>query len=723
MPQPRARALTLALTLGLTMITPMLHAATAATPAGAESPAATVTAANPLLKPSTLEFQYPHFDLIRDSHFGPALEAGMAEQQAEVQAIATQKDQPSFENTIVALEKSGQTLLRTANIFFNLTGAHTNPELERIQGEMAPKLAAHQDAIVLNSALFARIQALYAERDALNLDAESKRLLERYHTDFVRAGARLDEAQKTQLKALNADIATLQTQFSQNVLKEVNASALIVKNKKALAGLSDEEIATAAKAAEERGLKGQYVIPLLNTTGQPALASLTNRKTREALLQASMARGTQGGEFDNTAIIARLVKARAERAQLLGYPNHATYVLEDETAQTVERVNGLMSDMAPAAVRNAKQEAADMQKLVDAAKGGFKIGAADWALYSEKVRAERYAFDESQLRPYFELDRVLIDGVFYAAGQLYGLSFRERTDLPVYQEDVRVFDVLDADGSKLGIFIADLYARPSKRGGAWMNEYMGQSGLLGTHPVVGNHLNIPKPPKGEPTLLTFDEVTTLFHEFGHALHGLFSDVKYPRFAGTNVPRDFVEYPSQVNEMWAVWPQVLKNYAKHHKTGEPLPQALLDKVLAASKFNQGYATTEYLAAAMLDQAWHQISPDQAPAAKDVLKFEADALKAAGLDYAAVPPRYRSGYFSHVFAGGYSAGYYAYLWSEVLDAESVLWFKENGGLTRKNGDHFRATLLSRGGSDDAIVLFKNFRGREASVEPLLEKRGLK
>ena len=709
-------ALALAAALGLSG--PLAAAEPASAPAAKAQTAP--MAANPFFAPSTLPYKLPPFDKIGNEHFAPAFDQGMKEQLAEIDAIANDAEKPTFENTIVALDKSGQTLIRVQNVFFNLTSANTNEEMEKIQAAYAPKLAAHQDAIVLNGKLFARVKALYDQRDSLGLDAESRRLLERYHTDFVRAGANLSDADKDKLKAINAELASLSTQFSQNVLKETNADALIVDDVAQLEGLAQNEIAAAKEAAKARGLEGKYVIPLLNTSGQPSLSSLENRDVRAKLQALSVARGLKGSEFDNRPVIARTVKLRAERAKLLGYPSHAAYVLEDETAKTTEAVNKMMAGLAPAAVANAKKEAADMQAIVNKEEGGFQVAAHDWAYYAEKVRKQRFDFDEAQLKPYFEMESVLQNGVFHAANQLYGLSFKERKDLPVYQEDVRVFEVFDEGNKPLGLFLLDWYARGNKRGGAWMNEYVGQSGLFGTKPVVANHLNIPKPPKGEPTLLTFDEVTTAFHEFGHALHGLFSDVKYPRFAGTNVPRDFVEYPSQVNEMWATWPTVLKNYAKHYQTGAPMPQELLDKVLATQQFNQGFATTEYLAAAMLDQRWHQLAPEQVPT--DVDGFEAKALKDAGVDYAPVPPRYRSGYFSHIFAGGYSAGYYAYLWSEVLDADSVEWFRENGGLKRENGDHFRKTLLSKGGSEDAMKLFADFRGRAPQIQPLLERRGL-
>ena len=678
------------------------------------------TAANPFLTESTLPYHLPPFDLIKDEHFQPALEQGMAAEQKEAEAIANQKEKPTFENTIVALEKMGQLFDRARRVFSNFTGANTNPVLQKIEKEMAPRFSAHSDAIHLNGPLFARIETLYNDREKSGLDAESKWLLERYYKDFVRAGAKLSEPDKTRLKAINAELATMQTNFEQNVLKEKNAGSIVVSDRAELAGLSDNEIAAAAAAAKADGKEGKFVIRLLNTSGQPPLTSLQNRPLREKIMQASLARNSHGGEWDNKGVVSRIAKLRAERATLLGYANHAAYQLEDQTAKDVPTVNKLLADLAPAAVANAKREGADMQAIIDQEKGGFQLAAWDWDFYSEKVRKARFAFDESQLKPYFELNHVITDGVFYAAGKLYGLTFKERKDLPVYLPDVRIWEVFDADGKPLALFIGDYYARPSKRGGAWMNQYVPQSGLLGTKPVVANHLNIPKPPPGEPTLLTYDEVRTAFHEFGHALHGMFSNVKYPRFGGTSVPRDFVEYPSQVNEMWATWPEILKNYAKHYKTGEPMPAELLDKMQAAEKFNQGFKTTEYLAASILDQSWHQLKPEQVPT--DTVAFEAEALKKAGVDYPPVPPRYRSPYFSHAFAGGYSAGYYSYIWSEVLDADSVEWFKQHGGLKRENGDHFRETLLSRGGSDEAMKLFRNFTGGEPDVAPLLKRRGL-
>ncbi len=675
---------------------------------------------NPLLKESTLPYHLPPFDQIKDQHFVPAMEAGMRDQLKEVDAVANNPEKPTFENTVVALERTGRSLDRAERTFSNLNACNTNPALQKIDKEMAPKLSAHRDAIHLNGKLFARIQQLYDNRDTLGLDSESAYLLERYYKDFVRAGAKLSDSDKEKLKKINVELATLQTQFEQNVLKEKNASSIVVDRKEDLAGLSDNQMASVTAAAKAEHKEGKFVIQLQNTTGQPLLGSLQNRQLRERIMRTSLARNSKGGEFDTRRVVLRTSQLRAEKAKLLGYANWAAYQLEDQTAHDVPTVNKLLGDLAPPAVANAKREAADIQKIGDQENGRSQVAAWDWDFYSEKVRKARYAFDESELRPYYELNHVILDGVFFAAGKLYGLTFKERHDLPVYQPDVRVFEVYDRDGQPLALFLGDYYARPSKRGGAWMNAYVQQSGLFATKPVVANHLNIPKPPPGEPTLLTHDEVRTAFHEFGHALHGMFSNVKYPRFSGTSVPRDFVEYPSQVNEMWATWPEVLKNFAKHYQTGEPMPQALLDKVEAAEKFNQGYKTTEYLSASLLDQAWHQLNPSQIPT--DAIVFEKEALHKAGVDFPPVPPRYRSFYFSHAFAGGYSAGYYSYLWSEVLDADSVEWIKEHGGLKRENGDRFRETLLSRGGSADALSLFKNFTGRDPYIEPLLKRRGL-
>ena len=676
---------------------------------------------NPFYTESSLYMKYPKFDEIKNENYTPAFEKGMADHMAEIDAIAERADSPTLENTIIAMEKSGALLDRVATVFFALISANTNDEMEKIRSEMAPKLSAHSDQILLNGKLFHRVKTIYEQRDQLGLDAESKRLVEKYYTDFIRSGANLSNEEKESLKKINGEIAVLQTTFSQNVLKEVNALAVVVDSKDELDGLSDAAIEAAANEAKSRELDGKYVLTLRNTSGQPPMASLTNRALRERIHKTSLSRGSRDGDFDNRDILANVIKLRAERAQLMGYNNHAAYSLENQTAQTPKAVNERLSSLAPKAVANANKEATDLQKMIDAEDGSFKLASWDWDFYTEKVRADRYNFDASQLKPYFEMDNVLQNGVFYAATQLFGITFKERFDLPVYQEDIRVFQVFDEDGSVLALFIFDGYARSSKRGGAWMNAYVSQSKLKGNKPVIANHLNVVKPPKGEPTLMSFDEVITTFHEFGHALHGMFSDVNYPYFAGTSVPRDFVEYPSQVNEMWAIWPEVLKNYAVHHETGKPMPKELLDKVLATQKFNQGFSTTEYLAASLLDQALHQLSPDQVPTGEEIIAFEADALKTAGVAMDVIPPRYRSTYFSHII-GGYSAGYYSYIWSEVLDADTVEWFKENGGLKRENGDHFRKTLLSRGGSKDALKIFKDFRGAEPNIQPLLDRRGL-
>jgi peptidyl-dipeptidase Dcp len=700
-------------------------AATSAPGAAAGAPLAD----NPLMTRSTLPFQLPPFDKIRNEHFGPAIEAGMVAQKREIEAIASNKSAPTFANTIVALERSGQLLARASSVFYNLTSSNTNPELEALQADLAPKLSAHSDSIYLNPELFARVSQLHDQRAALDLDAEAQRLLDRYYINFVRAGAKLSDADKTRLRELNEKLSTLTTQFSQTVLKGVNASAVVFDDVKELEGLSDEQIATAAEAAKSRKLEGKWVIALLNTTGQPPLAQLKNRASRERIYKASLSRGW-GGEFDTTGLITQIAALRAERAALLGYPTHAAYVTEDETALTPQAVNKMLTQLAPAAVKNTRAEAAEIQKLIDAqakANGteSFKLAPWDWDFYAEQVRAAKYSYDEAQVRPYFEMNRVLVDGVLFAAHELYGINFKERKDLPVYQPDVRVFEVSNADGSQLGLFLVDWYARDNKRGGAWMNTFVDQSRLLGTHSVVVNNLNIPKPPAGQPTLLTFDEVTTAFHEFGHAVHGLFSNVQYPQFSGTNVPRDFVEFPSQYNEMWATEPRVLANYARHYQSGEPMPKALMDKVLASTKFNQGFATTEYLEAALLDQAWHQLPPGQTPSAQEAADFEANALKQAGVAIDAVPPRYRSTYFSHIFANsiGYSAGYYAYIWSDVLARDTQHWFKTHGGLKRANGDLLRSKILSKGFSVDSLTIFKDFYGKGPDIEPLLEARGLK
>ncbi len=681
---------------------------------------------NPFGRPSTLPFGLPPFDRIRDEHFLPAFRAGMRAQLREVEAIAHDPAPPTFANTLVALERSGQLLDRVSTVFARLNACNTNPQLQAVDTEVAPLLSAHDDAIHLNAALWQRVDALYARRERLGLDAESRQLLERYHTEFVRAGARLAPAEQARLRELNARIASLTTRFKQNVLRATADHAVVVEDRAALAGLSELQVGAAAQAAAARGLNGKWLITLQNTTSQPALAQLEDRALRERIYRASVSRGLDGAS-DNTPLIAEIVRLRAERAALLGYPSHAAYQLEDESAGSPDAVADMIGQVAPAALARAKEEAAELQRLIDAeaARRGsarFTLEAWDWPYYAEQLRREKYAFDQASVAPYFELEHVLHDGVFYAAQQLYGLSFRERTDLPRYQPDVRVWEVSDADGKPLALFLGDYFARDNKQGGAWMASYVSQSRLLHRKAVVANHLNIPKPAAGQPVLLTFDEVTTLFHEFGHALHGMLSDVEYPLLSGTQVPRDFVEYPSQYNEMWAREPAVVAHYARYYRSGAPMPPELLAKVLESSRFNQGYATTEYLAAALLDQAWHQISAAQAPAPGEVVAFEQAALAASGLDYAPVPPRYHSAYFSHVFSSGYSASYYAYLWSEVLARDTGHWFHEHGGLTRENGTVLRERVLSRGRSAEPAVLFRQFYGRGPEIGPLLEYRGL-
>ncbi|SFQ54632.1 peptidyl-dipeptidase Dcp [Amycolatopsis arida] len=677
---------------------------------------------NPLLVPSELPYGLPPFDEIRAEHFPPAYARAMAEHAAEVARIADDPAPPTVDNTVVALERAGALLRRVDAVFRNQAACDAGDEIRRVQAETAPKLAAHWDEIHLNPGLFGRIDALYARRAELELDAETAWLLERTHLEFQRAGAGLPADRQARLRELNAELSALATRFENNLLADTNDLAVVVDDAAELAGLPADGVAAAAEAAAARGLSGKYLLKLRLPTAQPELAALENRALRERLFTASVSRGNRDNEHDNKEVLARAVRLRAERAELLGYPHHAAYVIADETAGTAEAAQGLLRRLAPVAVANADAERAELRRRVDTDGGGFALRAWDWAYYAERVREERFDVDEAALRPYFELERVLRDGVFFAAGRLYGLTFTERPDLPGYADGVRVFEVLDSDGSGLGLFLGDFYTRDTKRGGAWMDNLVDQSHLLGERPVVVNNLNIGRPPAGEPTLLTFDEVITLFHEFGHALHGLLSDVRYPKFSGANVPRDFVEFPSQVNEMWALWPEVLAHYARHHRTGEPLPEETAERLRAAQRFGQGYATTEYLAAALLDQAWHSVGGDVRIEPVDVPRFEAEALEKAGVAVPEVPPRYRSTYFAHIFRGGYSAGYYSYIWSEVLDADTVEWFRENGGLTRANGDHFRRTLLARGGSTDPMAAFREFRGRDPEIEPLLRRRNL-
>jgi len=674
---------------------------------------------NPFDKPSTLPFSAPPFDKITDADYQPAIEKGMKEELAEIEKIANNPEKPTFTNTIVAMEKSGRLLARASRVFFSMSSSNSNPTIRKVQAELAPKLAAHRDAINLNPKLFARVKSIYDRREKLGLTPEAKYLAQRTYEDFVRSGALLSDADKEKLKALNKEASTLTNQFRDKVLADTNASAIVVDDKAMLDGLSDSDIAAAAQKAKDRGMEGKYVITLQNTTQQPSQTYLKNRELRERLFKASSQRGNHGGDNDTTAIIARIAQIRAERVKLLGFPNYAQYNLEDEMAKKPENAIKLMTDMVPAATAKARAEAARMQKLIDANGGGFKLEPWDWQYYAEQVRKAEYDLDESQVRPYFELDRVLRDGVFFAANKMYGISFKERHDIPVYQPDVRVFEVTDKDGTPLALFYADFFSRSNKQGGAWTGGFVGQSKLLGTKPVVYNVCNFTKPAAGDAALLSFSEVTTMFHEFGHALHAMFSNITYPGLGGT--PRDFVEVPSQFNEHWSLEPTVFANYAKHYKTGEPIPAALVDKIKKSRTFNQGFATTEYLAAALLDMAWHAL-PADAPL-QDVNKFEPEALTKFGIAMAEVPPRYHTTYFSHIWGGGYSAGYYAYLWSEVIDDDAYYWFKEHGGMTRANGQRFRDMILSRGGTEDPAVMYRAFRGRDASVEPLLEERGLK
>jgi len=676
---------------------------------------------NPFAAPSTLPFQAPPFDRIKDADFLPAMEAGMREHITEVAAITANKEAPTFANTIEAMERSGQLLQRSAAVFFALTSADTNDVLQKAQADIAPKLAAHQDAIYLDGKLFERVKKIYDARAEAGLDAEQKQLVERYYRNFVRAGALLPEADKARLRELNKEESTLTTEFSNKLLAASNAGALVVKDRKKLAGLSEAELAAAANDAKAAGKDGQFMLPLQNTTQQPAQASLTDRATREALFKASTTRAEHGDANDTRSIIQRLAVLRAQKAKLLGFPNYASYALDDQMARTPQAALKLMTDMVPAATGKARGEAAQMQALIDKQKGGFKLAPWDWQFYAEQVRKAEYDLDEAQIKPYLEINRVLEDGVFYAATQLYGITFKERKDIPVYDPDIRVFEVFDKDGSSLALFYADYWKRESKRGGAWMDNLVPQSHLLGTKPVVFNVCNFTKPAAGQPALISWDDATTMFHEFGHALHGIFSNVKYPTLSGTNVPRDFVEFPSQFNEHWASDPKVFANFARHYRTGKPMPKELVEKIRKTRTYGQGFATTEYLAAALLDMNWHML-PADAPK-QDVDAYEKASLAKFGIDMSEIPPRYRTSYFAHVWGGGYAAGYYAYLWSEVLDHDAFYWFRENGGMTRENGQRFRDLILSRGSTKDLGEAYREFRGRDPDVEPLLEQRGLK
>ncbi len=667
---------------------------------------------NPLLTPSPLPFALPPFAAIEESHYKDAIEKGLADHLAEIQAIVGNPEPATFDNTAVAMESSGRLLDRATASFFTLVSSHATDGIRALETELSPRFAAHDDAVYMNRALFERFAAI----DTSGLPADAVRLVEEYLKEFRQSGVQLDNEQQERLRAVNAELASLGTEFGQRVKHAMKDSGLLLDHVEKLNGLSEDEIAVAAQAAHEAGHDGKFLLTLILPSSQPALATLENREVRRRLFEASTGRGSDGGSLDVLSLAKSMARLRAEKAALLGFGSYAELSVDRQTAPDVAAVQEMLGSLATAAIRNADNEA---EVLAESA--GFQVEAWDWAYYSAQVKRDRYSVDEQELRQYFELDRVLKDGVFHAATALYGVTFTERNELQGYHPDVRVWEVRDADGNEMGLFLGDYYARESKRGGAWMNSLVHQSRLLGTRAVVVNNLNISKPPLGEPTLLTLDEVRTAFHEFGHALHGLLSDVTFPRFSGTSVPRDFVEYPSQVNEMWMFWPEILNNYARHHATGERLPQELVDRLEESRLWGEGFATTEYLGAALLDLAWHVLDVDSAPA--DAVEFEAKALADAGVAHPLIPPRYRTGYFQHIFAGaGYAAGYYSYIWSEVLDADTVEWFKEQGGLSRANGDFFRKELLSRGNSRDPLESFRAFRGRDADIGPLLKRRGL-
>ena len=689
---------------------------------------------HPFVHRSTLEYELPPFSLISDDHYLPAFYAGMEAQLEEVEQII-KSGEPTFENTIVALEESGQILNRVAMVFFNKSSSDTSSEIDAMEEEIAPKLAAHSDAIKLNPKLFHRVETLYkaheqgVSQSSHGLSQEDRWLLERYYRDFLYAGAALPEADREELKIINAELSQLETQFSRQTLADTNDLAIIVDTESELDGLTANQIAAAKEAAVSRNLPDKWLLHMVNFTGNPLLATLKNRDLREKIMKASLVKGNRDNENDNKSVVLSMVALRARRAKIFGAQSHAEYILREQTAGSPANVHAMMKKLAPAAIKNAKAEGVLLQEAIVADGHSHQLESWDWDYYSEKVRLAKYDIDTVAMAPYFELERVLHDGIFYAATKLFGLSFKERPDLVTYHPEARAFEVNNEDGTPVGLFIADFYTRDSKRGGAWMNNIVDQNFLLGQLPVVCNNLNIPKPPDGQPTLITFDFLRTLFHEFGHALHGLLSQTKYPRVSGTNVQRDFVEFPSQVNEMWMLWPEVVDNYAYHYETGKKLPQEWIDRINSAGTFNQGFLTTSYLQAAVLDLAWHELSFGEeaipgknVESVKDVIAFEAEALANYGLDYLPVPTRYRTTYFSHIFAGGYSAGYYGYIWSEVLDADTVEWFKAHGGLKRELGDHFRAELLSRGGSIDSLQMYRNFRGRDADIAPLLKRRGL-
>jgi peptidyl-dipeptidase Dcp len=677
-------------------------------------------ASNPFMHASTLPFQAPDFTKIKDSDFAPAFEEGFREQLAEIDSIANNPEPPTFDNTLVALEKSGKLLRRVNGVFNMLSGANTDSVLQSLNEDIAPKLAALKDAIFLNDKLFERFETIYQKKDELNLDKESVRLLEYYNTEFKLAGASLSAADKMKLKKLNEEEAGLSARYTNQLLAAAKEGALVFDNKEALKGLSEGALNSAAQDADAAGDKGKWMLTLQNTTQQPALQSLDNRETRHQLFEASWNRAEKGDKNDTRATIIRLAEIRVEKANLLGFPNYAAWALQDQMAKTPEAVESFLGKLVPASTKKARREAADLQTLINKEKGGFQLEPWDWNYYAEKIRKARYDLDENEVKPYFELFNVLENGVFYAANQLYGLTFKRRTDIPVYQDDMRVYTVYDKDSTELGLFYCDYFKRDNKSGGAWMSNVVDQSKLLGTKPVIYNVCNFTKPAPGEPALISFDDVTTMFHEFGHGLHGLFADQTYPSLSGTSVARDFVELPSQFNEHWALDPKIFNHYARNYKTGEQMPKKLEEKIRKAQEFNQGYSMTEILAASELDMEWHTITAGDS--VKSVDDFENAALKRTDLDLPQVPPRYRSSYFLHIWANGYSAGYYAYLWSEMLDDDAYNWFKEHGGITRANGQRFRDMILSRGNTEDYNKMFYDFIGHEPDIKPLLEARGL-
>ncbi|MHB1059496.1 MAG: peptidyl-dipeptidase Dcp [Rhodanobacter sp.] len=725
---PRLRMIVIATTMALAACSqqpngaanPPAPAASAAAASSAAT-AATDMTSNPFYSASTLPFQAPPFDKIKDADYQPAIEEGMKQHLAEIEKIANDPAAPTFENTFVAMEKAGAMLNRVMAAFNAVTGANTDDTLQKVQEDEAPKLAAHEDAIHLDGKLFQRVQAIYDQRDTLKLDPESARLVEVVYKDFVHAGAKLSDADKAKLKELNKEESTLSTAFTNKLLAATKDAAPVIADKAKLGGLSDAELAAAAQAGKDRKQDGKYVLSLQNTTQQPELQDLTDRATRQALFEASWNRAEKGDANDTRKTIERLAQIRAEQAKLLSYPNYAAWKLDDQMAKTPETALKFMQQLVPAATARANAEAKDIQALIDKQHGNFKLQPWDWNFYAEQVRKAKYDLDENQIKPYFELDNVLQNGVFYAANQLYGLTFKERHDIPVYQPDVRVFEVFDKDGSSLALFYCDYFKRDNKGGGAWMDNLVAQSKLLGTKPVIFNVANFSKPAAGQPALLSFDDVTTMFHEFGHALHGIFADEQYPTLSGTNTARDFVEFPSQFNEHWATDPKVFAHYAKNYKTGEPMPQVLVDKMKKAGKFNSGYNMTELVAAALLDMNWHMLGAD-APL-QDADQFEAAALKKDKIDLGYVPPRYRSSYFQHIWGNGYAAGYYAYLWTQMLADDAFVGFEEHGGLTRENGDRFRAMVLSRGNTEELAKMYKDWRGQDPEIEPMLENRGLK